>query len=182
MHTMKKTSALLGSLLFGAALLTATGQPVHADTTTQTAPQTTNVQTSSQTADSQASQTAAADQTATEQVATSTPAVQQQFTSQINYVKGYGVNLWQLNSDQSVTWTGRRLTAGTQWKTFGYTDLSKSQQRVYNLAAINGFMLNIWSTLVLSKKLLAMQLKAALPTTKAAKPLTLPQLLTAPSA
>lgn len=125
---MKKVSALFGSLLFGAALLAASGQPVHAadNGQGQAGP--------AQTEQVQASQTQTANAAAqTNTVSTSSPAVSQQFTSRINYVRGYGVNLWQLSSDQSLTWTGRRLASGSQWKTFGYTDLSRSQSRVYNL-------------------------------------------------
>ncbi|MCH3904484.1 MAG: C39 family peptidase [Lactobacillus sp.] len=125
---MKKASALLGSLLFSVGLLAVSGQAVKADTVQ---PAQTTATEQVQTTQTTAEQTAT-DQT-TDQVATNAPAVSQQSTTQINYVKGYGVNLWQLNADQSVSWTGRRLTTGTKWKTFGYTDLSKSQQRVYNL-------------------------------------------------
>ena len=63
---------------------------------------------------------------------TTTPMVKEEFVGKINYVPGYGVNLWKLNEDKSVSWIApRRLTTGTNWKVFGYTDVNNN--RLYNL-------------------------------------------------
>ncbi len=103
------------STLFAAGVFAANTGVVHADTVngTDTA---TAVQTTTQTADSTQTAANTAENTAAntaennavnnkqQTVSVDKPQVQENFTGQINYKPGYGVNLWKLNEDQSLTW------------------------------------------------------------------------------
>ena len=157
---MKTRSAMLLSALFAAGVLGVNAGTAHADTVTDSASQTSVVNTPSTTTTNEAQSqnntsvdsnnpnnnqpvqaTTNTTQVAnsvdnnvnrSEQVNTFAPAVKQEFTGKINYVPGYGVNLWKLNEDKSVSWIApRRLAAGSTWKVFGYTDINNN--RLYNL-------------------------------------------------
>lgn len=159
---MKKRSALLLSTLFVAGCFAVNNGVAHADTVdnnsaVQTTTQNTNVaQDNSQSATTNtsatntnvnansSSNTNAAGTTTntqttdttpqTQTVSVNQPQVQDKFVGQINYVKGYGVNLWKLNQDQSLTWIApRRLAHGSKWQVYGYTDLADKKMRLYNL-------------------------------------------------
>ncbi|QNQ81069.1 C39 family peptidase [Lactobacillus sp. PV034] len=156
---MKTRSAMLMSALFAAGVLGVSSGNAHADTidnstaqsttatttanqnssntstvnstsaTNQTAQATTNTQPSTNTSNSA---NTANQNKAVATVNTTVPAVKQEFTGKINYAPGYGVNLWKLNEDKSVSWIApRRLSSGSTWKVYGYTDVNND--RLYNL-------------------------------------------------
>lgn len=139
---MKKRSAILLSTLFAAGVFAVNTGVVHADTVNgtdsanATAVQTTATDSTQTAAENTLANTAENNTTNTNQhtVAVDKPQVQQNFVGQINYKPGYGVNLWKLNEDQSLTWIQpRRLASGSKWAVYGYTDLAQSKKRVYNL-------------------------------------------------
>lgn len=160
---MKHRSAILLSTLFAAGLFAVNSNVVKADTTdtvntaatnqTNTTKQNNSVQSTTSTTTNNSQQTTNQDQNQTN--TNQTPAnndqnqaannqqkpaaptrkvVADKFTGKINYVKGYGVNLWKLNDDNSLSWIApRRLQSGSQWKVFSYTDLTEKNMRLYNL-------------------------------------------------
>lgn len=144
---MKVRSALLLSALFAAGMIGANNGVAKADTVSANTESSTPVVTSennntttekqengNQTTPAEnTNQNAAADKNQT----AAKPArkvVADNFVGKINYVKGYGVNLWKLNDDNSMTWIApRRLQSGSKWKVFSYTDLTDKNIRLYNL-------------------------------------------------
>ncbi|WP_297815884.1 C39 family peptidase [uncultured Lactobacillus sp.] len=158
---MKHRSAILLSTLFAAGLFAVNSNVVKADTTdttnaaatsqTTTTEQNKAAQPAAETANNSENKDQAANQNQNQNAANQTPATNQtpqqpakpantrkvvadQFTGKINYIKGYGVNLWKLNDDNSLSWIApRRLQSGSQWKVFSYTDLTEKNMRLYNL-------------------------------------------------
>ena len=156
---MKKRSAILLSTLFAAGALAINTNVAKADTTDTASASdtiyvpakqdvvnqnsTTNTQTTGSNAANSQAQANASAQTTNQQPTqgeTKAPAaptrkvVADNFVGKINYKKGYGVNLWKLNDDNSLTWVApRRLQSGSKWKVFSYTDLTDKNMRLYNL-------------------------------------------------
>ncbi|KRM72236.1 C39 family peptidase [Lacticaseibacillus brantae] len=56
--------------------------------------------------------------------------VAQAFVGQVNYVPGYGINLWQFDANNQRS-SSRKLAHGTSWKVFGYQVINGT--KYYNL-------------------------------------------------
>ena len=55
------------------------------------------------------------------------------FSGKINYIDGYSINIWYLNSDQSLTFTGKRIKDGETVNVNSYVDLKDRNLRLYNI-------------------------------------------------
>lgn len=133
----KRTSALLAALL-AAGLFGLSSQTVHAaddavatpvaQTQTTEQAQTTSDQTAANSSQAATNhQTAANGQTTNQQPAKKPAITQQRYVGQVNYRYPYGVNLWQWNDDNSLTWTGRRLQARSKWQVYGYAEYTDAK-------------------------------------------------------
>ena len=91
-----------------------------------------NVDTTNATTQDTASVSVASNNTTHQTSNATNSMVKQEFVGKINYVPGYGVNLWKITEDNSVSWSApRRLATGSTWKVYGYTEINKD--RLYNL-------------------------------------------------
>ena len=61
--------------------------------------------------------------------------VNSNFSGEIKYIKNYGINVWNIDSNKNLTFTGNRIQDGTAVDVNSYTDLEDKNIRMYNIGS-----------------------------------------------